>query len=276
MISANSSRTVSETRSARCWSIYPPAPRAPQIHSTVTPASTGPNSDAVSCSTACSTFSACTLSGETVTAANTARCHRSWQSISATETLNLLCSRSRRLFTTCRFSFSEWEFSSRNSSVNTPMEAMCDSRAPSREYFRRYLFRNKCFDDVACLDIAVVFEGYAAFHPAAHLAYVVLKPAQGADLPGMNHHVIAQQADIVAAFQLPILYETSRHHADLADAERIAHFGFALINLFEYRREQASHGEFNLVREVVNDGVQPDVDLFFFGHRFGVAFRPDI
>src|SRR6266851_6584856 len=232
MISASSSRTVSETRSARCWSIHPPAPRAPQIHSTVTPASTGPRSDAVSCSTAWSTFSACTLSGETVTAAKTARCHRSWQSISATETLNLLCSRSRRLFTTCRFSFSEWEFSSRSSSVSTPMEAMYNSRAPSREYFRRYLLRNKCLDDIACLNIAVVFEGYAALHPATNFVYIVLKSAQGAYLPGMDHHVIAQQADIVAAFQLPILYETPSHHADFADAERIAHLGFALINLF--------------------------------------------
>src|SRR5689334_2340331 len=115
--------------------------RAVQNHSTVTPARAGPSSEAVSCSTDCRTFSACTRSEETVTAASTARCQRSWQSISATDTLNLLCSRSRRPFTTCLFSFSEWEFSSRNSWVSTPMVAIgyTYTQAHLRKHFRRYL-----------------------------------------------------------------------------------------------------------------------------------------
>ena len=43
----------------------------------------------------------------------------------------------------------------------------------------------------------------------------------------------------------------------------------ALEDFFERRLEQAGHGLLDLVRQVVNDRVQADVDLFLFGERCG-------
>src|SRR5579859_5138592 len=219
--------------------------RAAQNHSTVTPASPGPSSEAVSCSTDCNTFSACTRSEETVTAASTARCQRSWQSISATDTLNLLCSRSRNPFTTCRFSFSEWEFSSRNSSVSTPIVAIGHTRAHSREHLGRHLLARERFQNVPRLDVTKVFDGHAALHAVAHLADIVFEPPQRAHFPGVDYHVVAQQANVASPLQIAVLHEAARHHPNFADAERVAHLGLALVHLAEHGRQQASHGAFD-------------------------------
>lgn len=58
-------------------------------------------------SAAPSTFSACLLSVATTQHASCERCQRSRWSVSATETLNFLCSRSLMLFTMRRLSFSD-------------------------------------------------------------------------------------------------------------------------------------------------------------------------
>src|SRR5581483_8153774 len=76
-------------------------------HSSVAFAKPPPSSAAASCSTDCRIRSAWLWSEDTVTAANAARCHRSWYSISATATLNLFRRRSFRLLITCRLSFRE-------------------------------------------------------------------------------------------------------------------------------------------------------------------------
>src|SRR5215469_3634871 len=174
---------------------YPPPPALPHAsHSTAVSANSPPSKSAASFSTAWRTFSANTWSGETVTAATTARCHMSWQSISATATLNLWRRRAFRLSTTWRFSFSECAFSSRSSSVRTPMAAMA-----SREDLRGHPFRHEGFDDIALLDVGEVLERDAAFLAALHFAHIVLEPAQRADLAGVDYDVVAQQAHFGAA-----------------------------------------------------------------------------
>src|ERR1022692_2636163 len=74
---------------AGCWQTLQPCAMGRQepntqdpepalhIHSTVAPVSSGPSSAAASSSTDCKTFSACPWSEDTVTAADTDRCHRS-------------------------------------------------------------------------------------------------------------------------------------------------------------------------------------------------------
>src|SRR5262249_27689211 len=133
-----------------------------------------PSSAAASSSTDRSTFSAKSWLGDTVTAATVARCHRSCPSISATAPLNLWRSRSFRLFTTCRLSFSACECSSRNSSVRTPTVPI----SSSGEDFASHSFGHEPFDDVALLDITVVLQRHAALHAALDFTDVVLEAPQ--------------------------------------------------------------------------------------------------
>src|SRR5579871_2757448 len=139
-------------------------------HSRVASASSEPSKAAASSSTERSTFSAKIWLDETVTAATVARCQRSWESISATATLNLCRSRFFKLWTTFRLSFSECEFSSRNSSVRTPTTAIC-----SGENFARDALRYEGFNHVGLLHVAEVLQRDAAFHPALNLAHIIFE-----------------------------------------------------------------------------------------------------
>ena len=50
------------------------------------------------------------------------------------------------------------------------------------------------FDDVADLDVVEVLQAHAAFVALDHFAGVVLEALEGADLAGVDHHAVAEQA----------------------------------------------------------------------------------
>ena len=64
--------------------------------------------------------------------------------------------------------------------------------------------------------------------------------------------------------------------ADLADAEHFAHLRAALVHFLEHRLQHAGHGALDLVGQLVDDRVQPDVDFFLLGHGLRRALRPDV
>src|SRR5258708_2512316 len=133
-------------------------------------------------------------------------------------------------------------------------------------------FGGEGFNDIRGLDIGEVSNGDAALESGLDLAGVVLEGLQGLDFSSKHHHVVAKYAHFAVALDLPIDHHAARHIADLADAEHFAHLGAALVNLFEDRLEHAGHGALQLVRQLVDDGVQADIHLFLFSQRSCVSF----
>src|SRR6266446_6614315 len=86
-----------------------------------------------------------------------------------------------------------------------------------REHFRRNLLSHERLDNIARLEVAVILDGNAALHAAAHFTHIILESPQRADLAGMHHDVIAQQPNCAAPRKLAVLHKAASHHADLAD-----------------------------------------------------------
>src|SRR5690349_1178801 len=108
----------------------------------------------------------------------------------------------------------------------------------SGEDFGGHPLRGERLDDIALLHIGVIFEGDAALHAALDFAHVVPEPPQRADLAVVHHYVIPQQPHFRLAGDRAIRHLAARHRTHLADAERLAHFGLALVDLAEHRLEQ--------------------------------------
>src|SRR5262249_17761500 len=92
---------------------------------------------------------------------------------------------------------------------------------------------------VAFLDIGEILERHAAFEARLHLAHVVLEALEGIDLAGVDHHVIAQHADLCTALDHTFLHVAARHRADLGDAEHLAHLHEAEHRFLLLRREHS-------------------------------------
>ena len=69
------------------------------------------------------------------------------------------------------------------------------------------------------------------------------------------------------------MHVAAGHRADFGHAERVAHFGAAQISLLDGGLQQAGHGFLNLILQLVNDGVQPDIHLLHFRQLLRLAFR---
>ncbi len=113
----------------------------------------------------------------------------------------------------------------------------------------------------------------AALKSGLHFAGVILEALQRFHFAGEHHHVVAQNPHFAVALDEAIDHHAASHVADFADAEYFPHLGAALVDLFEHRLQHAGHGALQLVGELVNDGVQPDVDLFLLGQRGWRFFR---
>ncbi len=64
--------------------------------------------------------------------------------------------------------------------------------------------------------------------------------------------------------------------ADLRDLEDVEDFGAASVVLLEDRFEEAVHGLGDLVLQLVDDGVQANLDVFALGDFGGLAIGPDV
>src|SRR2546428_13738432 len=112
------------------------------------------------------TRSACSRSVLTTHTLSSARCHRSWWSVSAAETLKRLCSRSLRLFNTWRFSFRDLHAARCSSQLISP------TTPPAAAHHRAHdLHHLVPLADVADLDVVEVRDPHAPRPPLPTLAH---------------------------------------------------------------------------------------------------------
>src|SRR5713101_8216099 len=237
---------------------------------------------------------------------NSARCHMSWPSDSAIETLNLLRTRSLIARSTCRLPFSEW-FSGRNRvSRITPTTMMIrpllhatNSARPGRPHKRSGLelffdrgrtahslrfrrgelaqnrFHLEGFDNVVGFHVVEVLERDTAFVALRDFARVILEALQGRELAFPYRAPVADQARASAADNLAVDHHASRD-GRAGDVENLADFGAAKRLLAVSRCEQTFHRLTHVVDCFVDDGIEANLDAFFLGEIRGFRFRTDI
>src|SRR5664279_352191 len=128
-------------------------------------------------------------------------------------------------------------------------------------------------EQVAFLDVVVVFQLDAALEAGGDLADVVLHAPHGLDLAGVDDDVLAQQAEARAAADDARRDHRPRDGADLRRHEHGADLGRADRLLALLGREHAGHRRLDLVDRVVDDVVVADVDAVVLGElsRSGVG-----
>src|SRR5438552_14744237 len=222
--------------------------------------------------TSCRHRSTCGGSAPTCATPSVARCQRSWSSHSAIDTLNWFCTRALIVRSTLRFPLSEWFSGSQSSSRSTPT-TMAGPPGASGSGRRRglalargrreapgHLLDLVRLDDVAHLDVLEALEREAALVAAGHLARVFLEPLEAPDPPVVHDDVVAQQAGLGAAHDLPVAHRAASNLADARDHEDLTHLGPAEHLLVQRRLEQALERVSHVVHRPVDHRVEPDVD----------------
>ena len=97
------------------------------------------------------------------------------------------------------------------------------------ENFGGYLFCHEGLDYVANFDVAVVRDRDAALHAVTYFACVIFEALERADLAFEDDDVVAQQAHFGVALDQAVEHVAAGDGSDFRNAERIAHFGAALV-----------------------------------------------
>src|SRR5688572_4807201 len=219
------------------------------------------------------------------------RIERRWASrapTSAIETLWPWAMRSLRLLTTRRLSFKDIASPIESSSCRTPMvikakgqgergkgqDGLCSPLAPhpSPLPLQRALERlaDVRFVPVTHLHVVVVRQLDAALEPGLHFLHVVLHAAERFDREILGDDLaVANEADLAAALDVPVGDEAAGDVAELGHLEHLPHFHMAVQLLADFRLEQAGERLLQVVEDLVDDAVQPDLDAPLLGHRAG-------
>src|ERR1019366_6944073 len=238
---------------------------------------------------------------------NSARCHMSWLSDSAIETLNLLRTRALIARSTCRLPLSEC-FSGRNRvSRMTPMTMMirpfpqragprARSGPRSRSLGLKLLFDGgltahglglgrgelaqnrfhlESFDDVVGFHVVEIFERDTPFVALRDFAHVVLEALEGGELAFPYRAAVADQPRARAAHNLAVDDHASRD-GGAGHAENLADFGAAERFFAVGRREQTFHRLAHIVDRFVDDGVEANLDALFLREVRGLRFGTDV
>ena len=134
----------------------------------------------------------------------------------------------------------------------------------------------KDFDDVAYLDVLVAGEVDSALDALTDFADVVLEALEGGDLALPDLVAFAEQADLLVATDEAVGDAAAGDLADLGDLEDVEDLGAAGVVLLEDWLEEAVHRLGDLVLQLVDDGVQTDLDVFALGDLGGLAIGPDV
>src|SRR5204863_1958666 len=132
------------------------------------------------------------------------------------------------------------------------------------------------FDEVADLDILVTGEVDAALDALADFADIVLEALERGDLTLPEFGAFAEEANLGVAADEAIGDAAAGDLADLGDLEDVEHLGAAGVVLLEDGLEETVHGFSDLVLQLVDDGVQADLDVFALGDFGGLAVGPDV
>src|SRR5215470_6710882 len=131
-------------------------------------------------------------------------------------------------------------------------------------------------DDVADFVVAEAFERQPALEALVDFARVVFEAAQAGYPAVEDYQAVADQTRVGRALDRAARHHTAGHRADFRHANHVADFGLAYDRLSDSRGEQSEHGVANLLLDLVDDRVQPDVHIFLSGHLFGARFGPNV
>src|SRR5581483_7256452 len=127
-------------------------------------------------------------------------------------------------------------------------------------------------DDVADLDVLELLDGDAALEALPDLGNVIFEVAQRGNFALVDHAVVAQQTHARGPGNDSVDDHAAGDRPGLRHLERLADFGATLELLLEFWFQKSGHGRFDLVDQVVDDGVEPDVDAFFLRQLGRIAF----
>src|SRR5690606_15661788 len=281
---AREGRAKRETRRARCRAGRVPQKTVRRLSMILVRRSPSTGRSALS-----STDSACARPLATTHAVSSARCQRAWCPASATATLNRLCSRSLRLRTTLRFSFSDWQPKTSSSQVITPITT---SRRPFRGWPRGRLralaaaggARQRAgdlldpirLDQVPDLDVVVARDVEPALEAFPDFADIVLEPLQAAQLALVDLHAVAHDPHAAPTVDDALGDVAPRHGPDPGHAEELPDLGHAEEHLALLRLEHPFHRGLHILDRLVDDVVEADVDALPLGGRTRLRRRPHV
>src|SRR5579883_2154021 len=151
-----------------------------------------------------------------------------------------------------------------------------DSTNKLGKNFGRHAFGDKGLKEIALLNIVEVLHADTALEALTDFARVIFEALEVFDLAGVDDFATPDNLDLVLAADRTIDHHTTGNRANLADPEDLANFGPAVEHLTVDRLEQTRHRLLHLFDEVVDDRVDPDVDLLLIGGRRRVAFGLDV
>src|ERR1019366_8437752 len=124
--------------------------------------------------------------------------------------------------------------------------------------------RAEALDDVALLEFLVAGQADPALQVLGNLASVGAEATERLD-PVSRHDLAAAPHPGPATDDPAVGHEAARDHRGLADLEDLADLCPTLDNLDDFGLEQPPEGGGDVIRQLVDDVVQPDVDAFGLG-----------
>src|SRR6185437_15192418 len=128
-------------------------------------------------------------------------------------------------------------------------------RAIGRSFDRRDLLDLEAFQGIANFHIVEIRDARAALETGAHFVGVFLESPQGTDSARVDHHVVAEHANVRIPLQDAFLHGASCDHAHALYAEGVANFSAAEIGFLDERRQQPGDSFLKLVYQLVDNRV---------------------
>src|SRR5574344_29491 len=116
------------------------------------------------------------------------------------------------------------------------------------------------FDDVALLDVIVAGDAHTGLLAGGDLLCLVLADLERAELSGVDHDAVADEAHLRLLDHLAVADDTAGDGADLADAEGLLDLGGGDDLFLLLRLEHTLDTVLDFVDTVVNHGVEADFD----------------
>src|SRR5687767_13742944 len=138
-------------------------------------------------------------------------------------------------------------------------------RSHTSSHFLRDLLNHVRLDAVADLKIAEAVNAYAALHAGAHLVHVILEAAQGIENAFVDQVFATHDTDLALDYA-SVADNAAGHLAALGQFENLFDLGAANDIFLEHRIEQAGHGLFHLIDQLIDDRVKLDLHAFPLGH----------
>src|SRR5918996_1291672 len=230
-------------------------------------------------STSCITFRRWNPWAPTAEIPSVVRCHRSWWSTSATDTLNFARMPAETVFTTWRFSLREPQPGIRRSNVDNAASmrppfvgggAMTSLQGPGD------LADLERLDDVAFLDVLEVLQTDPALESLLDLTDVVLEPPKGRDPTLVDDRAVPDQAGPGSPRHRSTGDVAPRHPAQPGHVERGADVGPAQLDLLLGGSQQSRQGVLEVVDRLIDHPVQADVDSLPLGNLACLGVGTDV